>query len=178
MRPRRSPALLAATVAALVVVLGAPTGLVWAALAPHPDYHQAAGGAFGAFEPTVGADACYALVCLVAGLLIGTVLRRLTVPPGTGRRSQRDEVLLAGGLLAGSVAAGLIASRVGALVRAGSLDRVLGSLLSHGAQASAVHQFAGTVAFVVHARELLAAFPLGAALGWALVLALSTPAET
>lgn len=167
----RAAAVRGLAIGAALLTLGAPAGLIWAALAPHPDYAQAANGAFEAFEPTVGADASYGLICLLAGLLAGALARWLAA-----RRCQPRPVegLLAAGVLAGGLGAGLVASRVGALARRGPLEHLLGSLLSQGAQASAVHQFADTVAFVVHARELLAAFPLGAALGWALVLAVTT----
>jgi hypothetical protein len=106
-RPSRLPADLGVGffTLALSVLLGAPAGLLWSALAPHAHLTIGASGVpmvdDGATEVFVAADGWFLGVCLVAGLLTGVVAWL------AGRRSGPFAVvaLTVGGLLAGLVAA-------------------------------------------------------------------------
>lgn len=100
----RYDARVAAIVVAVVLLLGAPAGLLWSAVSPRLTIVLAAGK-----DPApqdlegkafVGADGSFVVVCLLAGVLCGALAWRLA------RRSGPWTViaLVVGGLLAATVA--------------------------------------------------------------------------
>jgi hypothetical protein len=104
-RPRwRADLVPAAFVAACTVLLGAPAGLLWSALAPHAHIAISASGATfadGATEVFVAGDGWFLAVCAVAGLLSGFLAWL-----GARRSGPYAVVALAvGGLLAAYVGA-------------------------------------------------------------------------
>jgi hypothetical protein len=100
-----------------MVLLGAPAGLLWSALAPHYVVHfSAAGPDFSDIESTkafIGADASYLLVMLGFGLVCGGVAWLFA------RRSGPWTVVA---LALGGVLAALIAASVG--LRPGAHDSI------------------------------------------------------
>jgi hypothetical protein len=101
-------ALASLSAGAFSVLLGAPLGLLWSALAPHAHVSiDAAAGASivdGATEVFIGADGWFLAVTLVAGLLCGTVTWFLA-------RRSAPYVLI--GLVGGGLLAAYVASKVG-----------------------------------------------------------------
>lgn len=93
---------------AVMVLLGAPAGLLWAAVAPHYTVRVTDQGLqFDNIESTkafIGADGAYAVVVLVLGLLCGALAWRF------GRRGGPWTVA---GLVLGGVLAALVAAEVG-----------------------------------------------------------------
>ncbi|MDX6286790.1 MAG: hypothetical protein QOG53_2275 [Frankiales bacterium] len=110
------------TTAALVAMLGAPVGLLWAAVAPKVLIERTPDGLALASSETksfVGADGWFLVIALLAGLACGVAAWRL------GRRPQLGTSL---GLMAGSLVAALIAWRVGHLVDVPRLSALLHTL--------------------------------------------------
>jgi hypothetical protein len=110
---------------AVTVLLGAPVGLLWAALAPHAEVVltgtrvQLAETYSGAF---VAADACYLAAVAVAGLVGGLVARRCASAHGPAVVVG----LTVGGIVAAYVAAVVgeqVGSTAGELVAAGAAGR-------------------------------------------------------
>ena len=94
-------------VAAVSVLLGAPAGLLWSALAPHAHIAISASGATfadGATEVFVAGDGWFSGVALVVGLLSGVVTWLVA------RRSGPYAVL---GLAVGGALAAYVAAKVG-----------------------------------------------------------------
>lgn len=140
------------------VLLGAPLGVVWAALGPQLDYAGAAQGYFSSFAAAGSSDAIFVLISLVVGLVVGVVVGAAVVPLS----GATPAALAVGGGLAS-----LTASRVGALVRAPHLHRVVAELHTAGAPANAIHLYAGAIAFQVRGWSVLAVLPFAAMLGYA-----------
>jgi hypothetical protein len=103
-----------------VVLLGAPLGLLWAAVAPRVEVVVAAGGATRLAEPAsdgfIAVDGAFLALVLVAGVLSGVVAWWL------GRRHGPGVVV---GLVVGGLLAAEVASRTGALVDAGEARAAL-----------------------------------------------------
>ncbi len=149
-----------------------PAGAVWAALAPHVNYLDAANGFLGSFQPAVGGDLAFVLVSLVAGVLLGAAARLVGARVLGGRLATRAvEVGLLAGVVVGSVGASLVASRFGASLRSAGLHRLVARFRAHGGSASALRVFSSEVGFVVHAREVLAVLPVVAVASFLLVAA-------
>lgn len=146
-----------------MVLLGAPVGLLWSAVAPRPDAVPAAGGgldyADGETKDFIAGDASLFLLCLAAGVLAGVVVWRV------GRRHALGAVL---GLVVGAGLAAWVASRTGVLGE----DR--GAVLA----AARTGQLTGTadLPLQLRARSVLLGWPAAAALTFT-VLALRRPAE-
>ena len=93
--------------AAVCCLLGAPAGLVWAALAPHAHVTITSAGASvvdGATEIFIAADAWFLGVTVVVGLMVGVVAWLLA-------RASGPAVVI--GLTVGSVLGAYIAAKVG-----------------------------------------------------------------
>jgi hypothetical protein len=108
--------------AVLVVMLGAPIGLLWAALSPKVLVEKTPEGLALASTETkafIAADGWFFFVALAVGLVCGVVAWRL------GRHQQLGTAL---GLLAGCVVAPIVAWRVGHLVDVPRLSTILHSL--------------------------------------------------
>ena len=106
MRARdRHDAQVAGVVVGVVVLLGAPLGLLWSALSPRLTVDLVAGkdpqGRHIEGKDFIGADGSYVVLCLLAGIACGALAWRLA------RRSGPWTVvaLLVGGLAAAKVAA-------------------------------------------------------------------------
>ena len=94
-----------------LVLLGAPTGLLWAALAPHAQVRIVSQDSVSYLDPEprafLGADLSFLLIGLMVGLLAGLLVWRLA-----GRRAPGAVV----GLVLGGLLASWIAARTGARV--------------------------------------------------------------
>lgn len=147
----RRDALAAVVVAALSLVPAAPLGLLWAAVAPHPDVLVAgpgrAGYADAATKAFVGADATLLLLGGGVGVVVGALAWRF---------GRRHGPLLVVGLTVGGLLAAYVASRVGAVVGRGSYRAALAAGRP------------GTVRSSVRllAREGVVGWPLGALAGF------------
>lgn len=96
-----------------MVLLGAPLGLLWAAVAPTVEVVLEGGGSRLADPNDDGffaVDAAFLVLALLAGVLSGSVAWRLVRHPGTG-------VVI--GLVVGGLLAAEVARRTGELVNAG-----------------------------------------------------------
>lgn len=126
----REDALTGATVLAVVILLGAPAGLIWSWLAPHLTLTVSSGGAdapdLESTKAFVGADGSYLLVGLLFGVACGLLAWRFA------RRSGPWTVvaLAVGGTLAALVAAevGLRPGSQHALAALGDHSRFRGTL--------------------------------------------------
>ena len=107
----RADALTGTAVALGVVLLGAPLGLLWAALAPRPQVRIVSRDSVSYLDPEprafLGADLSFLLIGLVVGALVGLLAWRLA-----GRRAPGVVV----GLVLGGLLASWIAARTGARV--------------------------------------------------------------
>ena len=155
MRTWRADLLAFAFTAAVTVLLGAPLGLLWSAVAPHAHVTVEAGDAYisdATTEVFVAGDGWFVGLSLLAGLLCG-VVAWLAV-----RRSGPFTVV---GLALGSAAAAYVASRVG--VRIGQ-DH-LRELVRSGRQGT----YAGNIA--LQANAALVVWPLAAVAAFAALVA-------
>lgn len=94
--------------ALVVLLLGAPLGLLWAGLAPHLDLQAVSTGSESAFQVQLTDDLVYLVLTGAAGLLTGLAARLLGLP-------LRTPVVV--GLVAGALAAAYVAASVGSLQR-------------------------------------------------------------
>lgn len=92
---------------ALMVLTGAPLGLVWGAVAPRLDLAAVSMGSETAFTTTLSADLTLAALALVTGLVAGIV--------AWSRRPVHPTAVVVG-LAVGGLLATLVAARVGYLV--------------------------------------------------------------
>lgn len=132
--------------AAVVVLLGAPTGLLWSALAPHARVVVAGGEGFIADAQTevfIAGDGWFVGITLLAGILTG-VLGWLAA------RGSGPFVVV--GLAVGGALAALVASRVG--LRVGQ-DALLAAV-----RGGADGDYVGNVA--LQAKAAIVVWPLGA----------------
>lgn len=150
----------AGVVAAVVIVLlGAPVGLLWATVAPRVQLIVRGPGdavfAERASQAFVDADVAFGALTLVAGLACGALAAWL------GRRHGPGVVV---GLLAGGLLAAYVAARTGERV---GLEEFRAAVLDAGTpgQAEAVVR--------LFTRELLVAWPVGALTSFAALFALS-----
>jgi hypothetical protein len=140
----------AVTTTAVVVLLGAPVGVLWAALAPRVAVVKVAQGVDLQMPETkafVGADGSFLLITLGVGLLCGIVAAYL------GRRQAPGVAL---GLAAGGVLAALVAWKVGHRIGYDAYTQ-LRDVAKVGATGSAYLQ--------VRAKGVLLGWPVGASLG-------------
>ena len=104
-------------------VLGIVAGLIWAAVAPRPLLQEIAGGEAELVnaESTayIAADAWFALITAIGGLVTGVLGYRLLV--------RRAGAAATAGLILGAVAAALLAFWVGDTVGLGSYNHMLAS---------------------------------------------------
>jgi len=102
-------------------VLGAVTGLVWAALAPRPLIVVVGHGSANVVNPQtsafIAADGWFTLLTLAGGILSGLLGHALAV--------RRHGALAMAGILAGGLAAALIAKWIGQASGAAAFDRAL-----------------------------------------------------
>jgi len=139
-------------VAAVSVLLGAPVGLLWSALAPHAHVQIDAAGANvvdGATEVFIASDGWFLGLTLVAGLVVG-VLAWLAA-----RHSAPFVVV---GLAVGGLAAAYVASKVGVrlgqdalttVVQNGTKGRYTANVALQMKQAILVWPIAAMAGFVV-----------------------------
>jgi hypothetical protein len=152
----RDDLIAAALTAAFSVLLGAPIGLVWTALAPHAHVAIDAAGANvvdGATEVFIGGDGWFLAVTLVAGVVCGAVAWLLAC-------RSAPYVLVA--LVGGGLLASYVASKVG--VRLGQDD--LRAAISSGTKGN----YTANVALQMKTAIVL--WPLGALVSF-VVLVLS-----
>jgi hypothetical protein len=139
-------------VAAVTVLLGAPMGLLWSALAPHAHVQVDASGANvvdGATEVFIAGDGWFLGLTLVAGLVVG-VLSWLVA-----RRSGPYVVVA---LALGGLAAAYVASKVGVrlgqdaltqAVRSGTAGRYTANVALQMKQAVLVWPIAAMAGYVI-----------------------------
>jgi hypothetical protein len=138
-------------VAALVVLLGAPAGLLWTALAPHSHVAVEAGGAYIADAETevfIAGDGWFLGLTLVLGVLTGVAAWLLV------RHSGPFVVV---GLVAGGLIASYVASRVGVRIGQDALQAAIRS--GHPGR------YVSNVA--LQTKTAWVAWPLGAVLAFA-----------
>ena len=141
--------------AAVTVLLGAPVGLLWTALAPHSHVSVEAGGAFitdAETEVFIAGDGWFLIITLLVGVLTGA-LAWLVV-----RRSGPFVVV---GLFVGGLAAAYVASKVGVRVGQDMLETVVHS--------GRLGTYRSNVA--LQAIAAIVAWPLGAVAAFALLVA-------
>ncbi|MCU1674532.1 MAG: hypothetical protein JWN77_2645 [Frankiales bacterium] len=160
MRPTYEDLVSGFFVTAVSILLGAPVGLLWTALAPHARIDiSAAGASFadGASEVFVAADGWFLGIALVAGIVLG-LLTWLTA-----RGSGPYAVL---GLFLGGLVAAYVAAKVGM--------RPHQDALRDAAAAGQQGRFVANVA--LQAWQVVVAWPV-AALGTFLTLVAARPDE-
>lgn len=149
---RRDDAVAGAMTAAVMVLLGAPAGLLWSALAPHAHVLAAppapASLTDGATEVFIAGDGWFVGITLVLGICSG-VLAWLV--------ARRSAPLVLVGLVAGGLLASYVASRVG--VRIG--QDALKAFLASGRPGTAVANVA------LQAKSTLVVWPLAAVASFA-----------
>lgn len=137
--------------AVVVVLLGAPAGLLWAHVAPHAAFVLTPDGA-GLVDPEdrafLTADVVFAGITLVLGLVSGLVAYAV-------HRAHGPAVVA--GLLVGGLGAAWVASRTGAMVGRDAFSAAL-LAVAHGAPAGAVRR--GPLQ--LRATGLLVAWPVAA----------------
>jgi triacylglycerol esterase/lipase EstA (alpha/beta hydrolase family) len=141
--------------AAAVVLLGAPAGLLWSALAPHSQVVVTAGEGFIAdaeSEVFIAGDGWFVGITLLAGVLAGALAWLVA------RRSGPFVVV---GLAVGGVVAAYVASRVGVQI---GRDELLATVRS-GRDGT----YVGNVA--LQAKSAVAVWPLGAMAAFAALVA-------
>lgn len=145
-------------------LLGAPAGLVWAAVAPRPELVLTPAGATYANprpEAVVAGDGWFAAVSVIAGLLCGVLTYAL------GRRwlhGHAREIAVLLGLAGGGGVGSFIAARVGRLADLATFQQQA-STLPPGRQVPGFLQ--------LHAIGLLMAWPLAAVLACTAALAIA-----
>ncbi len=161
-RSWRTELLTGLSCAAVVVLLGAPVGLLWSALSPRAQVVAVQGGldyTDGETKAFIAADAYLLLLGLGLGLVCGALAWRF------GRRHRLGALL---GLVLGAGAAAWVASRTGVLGgdRAGLLAQARAGRLTGPTD----------LPLALHARAVLLAWPGGAALGFAVLAYREKPA--
>lgn len=141
--------------AAALVVLGAPVGLLWGAVAPRVNVDAVAAGSESAFGPLVGADTTFLLITVPVGISCGLLAWLLARHHAAGP---------ALGLAVGGVAAALLAAHVGHLARHADIVMALGSRASD--------QALSYVDFTVRAHGVLLGWAAGALAAYAGLAAL------
>ena len=155
MRTWREDLVTLAMTAGVTVLLGAPMGLLWSAVAPHAHVRVEAGAAYisdATTEVFIAGDGWFIGLTLLAGVVCG-VLAWLVA-----RHSGPFVVV---GLAAGCLAAAYVASRVG--VRIG--QDALRELVRSGQQGD----YVGNIA--LQTKAALVAWPLGAVASFATLVA-------
>lgn len=143
----RRDALAGGLTAVVLVLLGAPAGLLWAGVAPRVLVVLSADGASLADPESsafLSADLAFAVLALVLGLLCGTGAWLLA------RRHGPGAVL---GLLAGGLLAALAAKQTGEQVGRDAFDALVHDAAARGTFQAPVR---------LRAHELLVAWPVGA----------------
>ena len=156
--PYRDDAVAVLFTLAVVVLLGAPTGLLWSALAPHAKVVIDANGANFAdaiTEDFIAADAVFAGLILVVGLFTGVLAWLLARGAGS---------FVGIGLAAGGLLAALVAAEVG--MRPGQ------DALQAAAQAGRAGNYVANVA--LQSNLVVVLWPVGALASF-LTLVLSRP---
>lgn len=146
---RRADALAAVVTAVGCVLLGAPAGLLWAAVAPRVMVEVAGTAVSLASDASafVAGDGWFLGVVFVAGLLTGLLAWAL------GRRYGPGVVL---GLAAGGLLAAYVAARSGELVDAGVARQAVEAGRMGGLELS----------LVLRSTEAIVGWPVGALLGF------------
>lgn len=149
-------------------LLGAPAGLVWAAVAPRPELILTPIGAAYAnprAEAVIAGDGWFAVVSVGAGLLCGLMTYAL------GRRwlhGRAREIAVLVGLVGGGALGSFIAARVGRLA----------DLATFQQQATALPAGRQVPGFLqLHATALLIGWPVAAVLAFAAALAVAGAAR-
>lgn len=141
-----------ALTAVVLVLLGAPAGLLWARFAPHVSVVLSAGGP-GLDDPEtsafVDADVTFGVLCLVAGLLCGVLAFLLARRYGPG---------VALGLLAGGLLAAWVAKQTGEQVGLDAFRQAVHDSAARGRVDAALR---------LRAVELVVAWPIGGLLAFA-----------
>lgn len=145
-----------------VVLLGAPAGLLWAALAPRVQVVLSESGP-GLDDPEtgafVGADVVFAVLVLLVGVACGLVAFRLARRYGPG---------VVVGLLLGGLTAAYVAAQTGEQVGLDSFRAAVDDASRRGTVEASVR---------LRATELLVLWPVGALTAFALATALRTRPE-
>lgn len=146
--PWRSDVLAALVAAAVTVLLGAPVGLLWAAVAPRAEA-VLAGGQYLRADPSsdayIAGDGYFLAACVLAGVVGGLVAWWLGREHGPA---------VVGGLAVGGLAAALVMRRVGEAV---GLDGLVEAVLAREARVDlALELGAGTAVAAWPAAALIA----------------------
>jgi hypothetical protein len=158
--PHSRDVLSALVVAVVLVVVGVPMGLLWAATTPKLNVKQALAGSEAAFNAQAGADVHFALLALIFGVLAGAVV---------GWRGRRGSWTLPAALAIGGVGGSLVAAQVGHL--RGS-NRVLDQLPQ-----DIRGRVSNVVDFVLRSHGFHVVFPLAALLTYLIILLATTSHE-
>ena len=101
----------------VLILLGAPLGLLWQALAPRPDYASIAVGSEAAFKAFFTSDLVLVAIMAVVGVLAGVAVRRPVRSASVG---------IPVGLVVGGLVSTYIAARTGVMARhPGSLPQYI-----------------------------------------------------
>jgi hypothetical protein len=155
--PHSRDVLSALVVAIALVVVGVPMGIIWAATTPKLNVKQALAGSEAAFNVQGGADAHFALLALIFGVLAGALV---------GWWGRRGSWTLPVALAIGGVGGSLVAAQVGHL-RGSSrvLDQVPQDIRG---------RVSNVVDFVLRSHGFHVVFPVAALLTYLIIMLLTT----
>lgn len=157
--PLRDDAVAAGVTGVALVLLGAPVGLLWAAVSPRVRVSLGEGGPdldAGAFA---GADVAFGVVVLVVGLLCGLLAHRLGKAYGPG---------VVVGLVAGGLVAAYVAAKTGEQVGREAFEAAVVDLTRGGAVDASVR---------LRATEAVVLWPVGALAAFGAATAVLTPPD-
>ncbi len=158
--PHSRDVLTALVVAVVLVVVGVPMGLLWGATTPKLDVKQALAGSEAAFNAQGGADAHFALLALIFGVVAGAVV---------GWRGRHGSWALPLALAVGGVGGSLVAAQVGHLQES---SRVLDQLPQD------IRGRVSNIAdFMLRAHGFHVVFPVAALLTYLIILVATTRPE-
>lgn len=152
---RRTELLIAGLTAAVVVLLGAPAGLLWSAVAPHSHVAVEAGGAYisdAQTEVFIAGDGWFLGITLLLGVATGGLAWLV---------ARRSGPFVLVGLAVGGLLASYVASKVGVRVGQDALEAAVRS--------GRVGTYTSNIA--LQTKTAIVAWPLGAVAAFATLVA-------